>query len=197
MCIRKTQEGVAVLMSGTDHEGFRPPVASVGFFLLIVVGGTLDVILDGPREWWSAHVLIELGLIAVSLGAAAYLWAGWVRTGRTLEAAQNELEHRRDEVEAWRDSIEATPGGLRRAVERKFDEWKLTPTEQDTALHLMRGRSHKRIARLTERSERTVRQHSVAVYKKSGLSGRAELAGFFLSGLVPALDEEHEPPATA
>lgn len=181
-----------VLTFFTEHGGLRPPVASVGFFLLIVVGGTLDVILDGPREWLSAHVLVELGLVAVSLGAATYLWAGWVRTGRSLEAAQVELEHRRDEVEAWRSSIDETPGGLLRAVERKFDEWSLTPTEQDTALHLMRGWSHKRIARLTNRSERTVRQHSVSVYKKSGLSGRAELAGFFLSGLVPAREDERD-----
>ena len=49
---------------------------------------------------------------------------------------------------------------------------------------LLKGFSHKRIARHTETSERTVRQHSVAVYRKSGLAGRAELAGFFLEALL-------------
>lgn len=32
-------------------------------------------------------------------------------------------------------------------------------------------------------SERTVRQHAVQVYEKSGLGGRAELAAFFLEDL--------------
>lgn len=176
-----------------DREDLRPPLASVGFFLLIVVGGTVDVILDRPRAWMSFHILVELGTIGVSLGAAAYLWAGWVRTGRSLEHAQSEVDRRRDEVEEWRSSLGVESQGLRGAVERKFDEWHLTPAEQETALHLMRGRSHKRIARQTGRAERTVRQHSVAVYRKSGLSGRAELAGFFLSGIIPH-DEDEEAP---
>jgi DNA-binding NarL/FixJ family response regulator len=49
---------------------------------------------------------------------------------------------------------------------------------------LLKGLSHKRVARMTSTSERTVRQHSVAIYRKSGLSGRAELAGFFLESLL-------------
>jgi hypothetical protein len=35
------------------------------------------------------------------------------------------------------------------------------------------------------RSERTVRQHAVSVYEQSGIGGRAELAAFFLQGLLP------------
>jgi DNA-binding NarL/FixJ family response regulator len=49
---------------------------------------------------------------------------------------------------------------------------------------LLKGLSHKGIAKRTGTSERTVRQHAVAVYRKSGLSGRAELAGFFLEDLL-------------
>ncbi len=37
---------------------------------------------------------------------------------------------------------------------------------------------------MLERSERTVRQHAIAVYSKSGLAGRAELAAFFLEDLL-------------
>ena len=56
---------------------------------------------------------------------------------------------------------------------------------------LLKGHSHKRIARLTERSDRTVRQHAVAVYRKAGLAGRSELSGFFLEGLFsPASEAE-------
>jgi DNA-binding NarL/FixJ family response regulator len=58
---------------------------------------------------------------------------------------------------------------------------------------ILKGESHKRIAGLTGRSERTVRQHAVTIYNKSGLRGRAELAAFFLQDLVvppsPASDD--------
>jgi len=42
---------------------------------------------------------------------------------------------------------------------------------------------------LSGRRERTVRQHAVAVYRKSGLSGRAELSAFFLEDLLLPVDE--------
>jgi len=48
---------------------------------------------------------------------------------------------------------------------------------------LLRGYGHKKIAELLQKSERTVRQQAIAVYRKSGLHGRAELSAFFLEGL--------------
>ena len=65
---------------------------------------------------------------------------------------------------------------------RKSNEWigkKISKLE-----HEDKGRSHKQIAYATGRSERTVRQHAVSVYHKSGLNGRAELAAFFLEDIL-------------
>jgi DNA-binding CsgD family transcriptional regulator len=74
--------------------------------------------------------------------------------------------------------------GLGRAIDRQFRAWQLTPTEREVALLLLQGHGHKWIAAQTRRSERTVRQHAVAVYEKAGLGGRAELAAFFLQDLI-------------
>jgi len=52
------------------------------------------------------------------------------------------------------------------------------------ALFLLKGYGHKQIAALTNRSERTVRQHAGVVYEKSGLGGRAELSAYFLQVLL-------------
>jgi DNA-binding NarL/FixJ family response regulator len=72
-------------------------------------------------------------------------------------------------------------------VDEQFGAWHLTPAEREVAMLLLKGHGHKQIAAATGRSERTVRQHAVAVYQKSGLQGRAELAAFFLEDLtVPA-----------
>lgn len=49
---------------------------------------------------------------------------------------------------------------------------------------LLKGYSHRQIADMSGKSERTVRQHAVSVYRKSGLSGRAELSAFFLEDLL-------------
>jgi DNA-binding NarL/FixJ family response regulator len=52
------------------------------------------------------------------------------------------------------------------------------------ALLLLKGLAHKEIADARETSERTVRQQSLAIYRKAGLSGRAELSAFFLEDLL-------------
>ena len=60
----------------------------------------------------------------------------------------------------------------------------LARSQKEVALLLLKGLGHRQAAALMHRSERTVRQHAVAVYKKSGLSGRAELSAFFLEDLL-------------
>jgi Response regulator containing a CheY-like receiver domain and an HTH DNA-binding domain len=102
---------------------------------------------------------------------------------RRLAESERSLATHTAERDAWRASAEAALAGFARAVDERFDAWKLTAAERDIAVRLLKGHSHKQIAFETGRSERTVRQHAVAVYQKSGLAGRAELAAFFLDDL--------------
>jgi DNA-binding CsgD family transcriptional regulator len=70
------------------------------------------------------------------------------------------------------------------AIDKQFHAWQLTPAEREVALLLLKGYSHKRVAQITGRSERTARQHATTVYDKAGLASRAELAAFFLEDLL-------------
>ena len=152
-------------------------------FLAIVTGGTIDLVTDRPESWLSPHVLFEVVMILLSLGAALYLARGWRRTQALAGELAGMVRSKQAESEAWQRSAEQALEGLARAIDAQCERWGLTAAERETALLLLKGHSHKRIAKLTDRSERTVRQHAVAVYRKSGLAGRAELAGFFLEGL--------------
>jgi len=60
----------------------------------------------------------------------------------------------------------------------------LTPAEREIALLLLKGLSHKEIATIRSVSETTVRQQARSLYRKAGLSGRNELAAFFLEDLL-------------
>jgi len=155
----------------------------------IAVGGAVDLALDQPATLWSFHLLFELVLLGLTLGAMAYLWLGWRDAGRMLERTRAELEARGAEHAAWRARAEKVLRGLGEEIDRQLRAWGLTPAERDTALLLLKGYGHKEIAAIQEKSERTVRQHAVAVYRKSGLSGRAELSAFFLEDLLLPVDE--------
>jgi DNA-binding CsgD family transcriptional regulator len=150
----------------------------------IVVAGGVDLLLDAPQNWRSAHVLFEITLIVAAAATSILLWWGWWRSRQTLVESRHMLAERSAERDAWRASAEAALAGLARAIDERFTAWGLTPAEREVALLLLKGRSHKQIAFATGRSERTVRQHAVAVYQKSQLSGRAELAAFFLEDIL-------------
>lgn len=172
-------------MNGTTSPQHRRLLLFVGLGLLgVVVGGLTDLYLDDPGTWWSLHVLVEVGIVALSLGLALYLLREWSRTEEALERRQQQLERHREERDRWRQRARTFLRGLGREIDRQFDAWDLTPSEKEVALLLVKGYSHKEIAEKTGRSERTSRQHAGSVYAKADLSGRAELAAFFLQGLM-------------
>ena len=164
------------------NDGLRRTFSLI--LVAIGVGGILDLVLDNPDTLWSAHVLFELGLLGFSLGSAAYLWLGWRRTGDSLAQARLELHDHATERDAWKGRAEKLLLGLGEEIDRQLREWSLTPVERETALLILKGFGHQEIAGLQAKSERTVRQHAISIYKKSGLSGRAELSAFFLEDLL-------------
>jgi DNA-binding CsgD family transcriptional regulator len=169
-----------------ERLGYGGPLRLLLAVVLVgtMLGGALDLYLDAPDTWRSAHVIYEVGLIAAASLSSVVLWRGWWRSRQSLAESQRTLASHAAEREVWRASAEAALAGFARAVDERFHEWRLTPTEREVALRLLKGHSHKQIAFETGRSERTVRQHAVAVYQKSGLGGRAELAAFFLDDLL-------------
>lgn len=174
-----------------DESIGRLPLVVYLVLAMVVAGGTVDLLLDRPTSLFTPHVLFELTLILVSLGSLVVLALKWRRTSarlagseRSLAAARRSLEERRAERDAWRQSAEGALAGLGQAIDRQFVIWELTPTEAEVALLLLKGLGHKQIAGATGRSERTIRQHAVAVYHKAGLGGRAELAAYFLQDLM-------------
>jgi|APSaa5957512622_1039677.scaffolds.fasta_scaffold92671_2 DNA-binding CsgD family transcriptional regulator len=185
-----------------DDDGSQalgsPSASSVLYLTLlltaIATSGTVDLILDRPETWYSFHMLVEILFLLLCLGTAAWLGRGWMEARRTLADLRCSRDQHQVERDAWRSRAQRFLKGLGEEIDGQMTVWHLTPTERETALLLLKGYSHKHIADLGERSERTVRQHAVAVYRKSGLGGRAELSAFFLEDLLlpsdPAVGEE-------
>ncbi|MBE7479700.1 MAG: LuxR family transcriptional regulator [Polyangiaceae bacterium] len=115
------------------------------------------------------------------------------------EAAQLEarLADQRAEAERWRNEARDLIEGLGAAIDRQFERWGLSPAEREIGLLLLKGLSHQEVADLRGVSERTVRQQARSLYKKAGLSGRADLAAYFLEDLLvprtPVKSAEAEP----
>lgn len=82
-------------------------------------------------------------------------------------------------------------GQLRRAssafmqlLSERLAEWGLTPAERDVALFAIKGMSTAEIAALRSTSEGTIKAQTNAIYRKAGVTGRAQLISLFIEDLI-------------
>jgi DNA-binding CsgD family transcriptional regulator len=150
----------------------------------------VDLVLDRPQSWLSVHVLVEVGFVLLSIGSVLYLWLAWMQVRLSLGLAEGRLAENEVERNRWRGRATRLLHGLGAEIDSQFERWSLTPAERQVAMLLLKGLGHREVASVLDRSERTVRQHAVSVYRKSGLAGRAELSAFFLEDLLLPMDFE-------
>jgi len=150
----------------------------------IAIGGGIDLWMDWPTAPGAFHIAFEVAVLVLSLGGVAFLWGGWIQTRRSLTRTQEASLQLTEDRDAWRQRAEKLLRGLGEEIDTQLRSWHLTPAEREVALLLLKGYGHKEIASLLGRSDRTIRQHAVSVYRKSNLSGRAELSAFFLEDLL-------------
>lgn len=160
----------------------RTFIAALLFSILVMV--TFDLVTDSAENarWW--HLLAEGLVAAVALSGFFFLMRGTFALKRTLANERNNSSHYRAEAEKWRVQSKKYLEGLSQAIDTQLTNWKLSSSEKEIAFLLLKGLSLKEIAEVRNTTEKTARTQSMAVYAKSGLSGRSELAAFFLEDLL-------------
>lgn len=130
------------------------------------------------------HILHEVGLFVLALGAV--IWQIKVIFGKDahIQTLNAELLETKKSYQDWKVKAQDSSHELGRLIEEQFLLWHLSDSEKDVALLLIKGFSMKEIAEVRNTHEKTVRQHSTSIYKKSGMSGRQELAAFFLEDML-------------
>ena len=160
-----------------DVRNNRSTLAAIGLFAAVVVLIGWDLYVDygeGASIW---HLSFESFIFLVALSGVVLMW-------RQLDRTRSDLVEARVEAEQWKKESSELIQGLGVAIERQFERWQLTEAEAEVGLFLLKGLSHKEIAGIRQTSERTVREQSRALYRKSSLSGRSSLSAFFLEDLL-------------
>ena len=147
-------------------------------FLGVALFAAIDIAADLREGAAVSHVAAEGGILLVALLGSIFM------ARRLVLALAEQLEATRAEASRWRGEARDLMRGLAEALDEQFGRWSLTPAEKEVALLLLKGLSHKDIAEIRSVTEATARQQARAVYKKGGLSGRHDLAAFFLEDLM-------------
>jgi DNA-binding CsgD family transcriptional regulator len=142
---------------------------------------------DGVAAW---HVAVEAAAGLVSLIGLFVLLRGAITLRHRLDAEIASSAELRAAAEHWRAESRRHVEGLAKAIDQQLTAWRLTDAEKEVAFLLLKGYGLKEIARARDTTEKTARAQSTAIYAKAGLSGRSELAAFFLEELLVPTDRE-------
>lgn len=164
----------------TQKERFV--IATVLAFVAIMVGIDLFTdFKDGVATW---HLLVEGSIAAVALFGVYFVLRGSAEMKHRLEKEMTDFSNFKKEAEKWKLESRKYLDGLSKAIDQQLTKWNLSKAEKEVAFLLLKGMSLKEIADIRNTAEKTARVQSMAIYSKSGLSGRSELSAFFLEDLL-------------
>ena len=90
----------------------------------------------------------------------------------------------RKDLQKEQEKVARLSGELSQVIQKDFTEWKLSESEKEVAILLIKGLSMKEIGKLRNVQEKTVRQQATSIYTKSKCPNRHELAAKFIEDLL-------------
>ena len=152
------------------------------FLLLVTVASGTDLIADLSEGVNTSHLLQEASIMVIA--ASALVWLVWnLRASKkTLLSLKAEL----DSIKSFRPSeeVQAVKQQLSAVIAVQFKQWKLSNSEQEVGLLLLKGFSLKEISALRGTAEKTVRQQASSVYKKANVAGRHAFSAWFIEDFL-------------
>lgn len=164
----------------------------IGLIAVVIFGLTaMDLLREPAFPPWGevALDLAEKLVLVVAMAAIAWTVHGLIDLREGQEALSNNIARSVAQGDAWRAQRRDEIAALGQAIADQFRQWRLTGAEIDVAGLMLKGMSLKEIAIARDTSEATIRQQAQAIYRKSGLSGRAELAAYFLESLFEVAED--------
>lgn len=160
----------------------RMVIVTVLLIIALFVG--IDLVNDTQEGVVLWHVFVEGSIAAIALFGVFYILRGSVELKHRLEKEITNFTDYKKDAERWKAESKKYIDGLSAAIDLQLTKWNLTVAEKEVAFLLLKGMSLKEIAQIRNTAEKTARVQSMAVYSKSGVSGRSELSAFFLEDLL-------------
>jgi DNA-binding CsgD family transcriptional regulator len=169
----------ALRPKATARQSFRRalPLAALILFqsaiwIVFVLDAGTDMLALWPDIFSDWHMIPEIGATFGLLLAIVFEVHILLRMLRRLAGLEQGLR--------------VAAGALAQIMEEYFQDWGLTPSEQDIAAFTIKGFSIAEIAELRGSAEGTVKTHLHAIYRKAGVAGRAQLVSLLVEDLLRA-----------
>jgi len=157
--------------------------SAVVVLILLIVADLFHVFLIEKFRIHEAffHPIIFIPLLGV---IALIMFLVWSRSRAEIHRTRLDLDATKKELDFFRSKNRELIEDVKKAVNEQYKHWGFSESEFEVANLLIRGSSTKQIAAMMQKSEGTVRNQTLAIYRKSGMTGRNDLAAFFLNEFI-------------
>lgn len=149
---------------------------SMVFFAIDIVVDAYSHIVDSePYSFWEIfHIFMEAGA-AVGLGGGIVVLVQYIYSLRHTNYLNQQTIH-------------MLRGSFEKVLYQKFDEWGLTQAERDVTLLIIKGMNATQIAEARKTAQGTVKAQSTAIFRKIGVSSKAELMSIIIDEFLDNID---------
>ena len=153
-------------------------------FLLIVADITFDFLEGLPMKDMVYDLMLEGTILFLVLITAKFVWKKFTFEKETKESIERDLELTKELATQWERKSNHFIREFQAFVLTQFENWKLSKSEREIAIHILQGKSSKDIAAHRFTSERTIRNQCRSIYEKTNMSGKSEFSAYFLNELI-------------
>lgn len=154
-------------------------------FVIIVFGTS---VIEVVSEFMSGETFLTMADDLSGLVISVLVLGGFAYERRIQQRALRDLGHQLNKARGQLAKIDSRSPELasqyRAVMQKQFDAWSLTASEQDVVIGMLKGLTFREIAELRQTREKTVRQQASAVYRKAGVSSRNELTAWFFEDML-------------
>jgi len=129
-------------------------------------------------------VMIELVILVFTIGLSLLLAYQYSNERRKNMDFCDQIESLHQDIAFWKGRTQSLVGEFQQNLEAQFEQWNLSQSEREICKFMLKGMSFKEMAFQRNSSENTIRNQAQAIYEKSGIKGRKELAAYFLEEML-------------
>ncbi|MEM6547864.1 MAG: hypothetical protein AAF713_08975 [Pseudomonadota bacterium] len=174
--------GTAMILSTVSFPVRR--ALFMAFVLFVFTVSAVEIAAEFLAEETLGEMADDLLRFIVSAVLLAILVAERLARRRELADLRGQLHKARGQLAKTDSQSVKLASQCRAVMQKQFEAWQLSASEQDVVIGILKGLSFREIAELRGTREKTVRQQVSTVYRKAGVGGRNVTVGSGRSGAL-------------
>lgn len=156
----------------------------MAFVLLVFAVSAVEITAEFLAKETLGEMADDLLRFIFSAVLLAILVADRIAQRRELADLRGQLQRARGQLAKTDVHAVKLASQYRAVMQKQFDAWHLSASEQDVVIGMLKGLSFREIAELRGTREKTVRQQASTVYRKASVRGRNELTAWFFEDML-------------